>query len=482
MSIIRRGLMIWMFLLMSSLAQAQEMPTIEIDFAKTSGKFRALHGINKGTLAAGGLIDVTEPIKALGVPFVRLHDCHWPNPDVVDIHAVFPNWNADPERPESYDFRLTDEYIAAIRKTGAQIIYRLGESIEHTSVKRFVHPPADMEKWAKIALGIVRHYNEGWANGFRYGVRYWEIWNEPENRPAMWTGTDADYFQLYRTTAKMLTARYPELKIGGPAVGFSGEFKGGEFVLSPFVTQFLKMCRDEGLPLDFFSWHCYTNEPMELVKRATAIRQNLNALGFAKTESHLTEWNYLPDNSWAGLARDASPEVRQQFYERQAGNEGAAFLLNSLLLLQDAPVDVCCVFHGETSGFGLFNENGIPGKNYKAIKFVQRLKEFSERIAVHGLAAGKIAVGAARDKSQERTIFIVSNADRAPRSVRLALKNFPWDIVDSGVFQSELYSESERDQVSRVPFFFKKGTVVVRLPQWSFLQLTLFKRPPRAEK
>ena len=83
--------------------------------------------------------------KALGIPFTRLHDCGWPNPYVVDHHAVFPNLNADPTLPESYDFRLTDEYINAVRLTGAEPIYRLGESIEHTSVKRYVHPPADME-------------------------------------------------------------------------------------------------------------------------------------------------------------------------------------------------------------------------------------------------------------------------------------------------------------------------------------------------
>ena len=133
----------------------------EVDFAKTNGTFRPLHGINKGPLVGGGLIDLTAQHRALGIPFTRLHDCHWPNPDVVDIHVLFPNFNADPEKPESYDFTLTDEYLAAIRATGAQIVFRLGESIEHTKTKRFVHPPKDFEKWTAICLGIIRHYNEG---------------------------------------------------------------------------------------------------------------------------------------------------------------------------------------------------------------------------------------------------------------------------------------------------------------------------------
>src|SRR5712671_4662189 len=158
---------------------ADEPIVVQIDFSQSTGFFRPLHGINKGPLVAGGLLDLSEFHRAIAVPFTRLHDCHWPNPDVVDIHAVFPDWRADPEKADSYDFARTDEYLAAIRQTGAHVIYRLGESIEHTKTKRYVHPPSDPAKWAAICLGIIRHYNDGWAHGFRDGIRCWEIWNEP---------------------------------------------------------------------------------------------------------------------------------------------------------------------------------------------------------------------------------------------------------------------------------------------------------------
>ena len=46
----------------------------EVDFAKTNGTFRPLHGINKGPLVGGGLMDLTEQHRALGTPFTRLHD------------------------------------------------------------------------------------------------------------------------------------------------------------------------------------------------------------------------------------------------------------------------------------------------------------------------------------------------------------------------------------------------------------------------
>ncbi len=144
---------------------AEDPAVLTVDFAKPHGTLRALHGVNKGPLVPGGLIDLTEAQRALGIPFTRLHDCHWPNPDVVDMHAIFPDPAADPEDPKSYVFGPTDEYIAAVRATGAQIVFRLGESIEHTTIKRHVHPPADLARWTAAAVGMIRHYNDGWAGG-----------------------------------------------------------------------------------------------------------------------------------------------------------------------------------------------------------------------------------------------------------------------------------------------------------------------------
>ena len=417
-------------------AAAGEPLAVPIDFARTSGGvFRRLHGVNKGPLAAGGLVDVSEGQRALDVPHTRLHDCHWPNPDVVDMHAVFPDLRADPRRAGSYDFARTDEYLAAVRATGAaQIIYRLGESIEHTRTKRFVHPPSDPEKWAAVALGIIRHYNEGWANGYRYAIRYWEIWNEPENRPAMWTGTDEDYFRLYQTAARAIKSRYPNLLVGGPAVGNPGGFVAGAFQPSAFVTAFLAFCRRERAPLDFFSWHCYTTEPAELVARAVALRRLLDAHGFAKTESHLNEWNYLPGNRWDPVARSASPGTRQRFYEEMGGAPGAAFVAAALLRLQDAPVDVCCLFHGEVGAFGLFTEHGLPTKSYHALRAFRELLDTPRRVETPGSLPAQIAVGAGLAADAQRAAVLVSNIAHPRAAFRLELKNLPW----GGVTEAEL--------------------------------------------
>jgi hypothetical protein len=412
-------------------APAQDAIKIEIDFAKTNGQFHALHGINKGPLTTGGLIDLSEAHRALKLPLVRLHDCHWPNPDVVDMHVVFPNLQADTQNPQSYDFRLTDEYLAKVHATGAPMLYRLGESIEHTSVKRWVHPPADYQKWAEASLGIIRHYNEGWANGFHYNIRYWEIWNEPENRPAMWSGSDEDYFRLYATTARVIKAQFPNLKIGGPAVGYSGKLEGDKFVASDFVKKFLQFCRNEKLPLHFFSWHCYTDNPAELTLRAKGIRQLLNDYGFTQTESHLNEWNYLPGNTWEPISGNAAPLARQKFYEEMAGVKGAAFIVTSLLQMQDAPLDAANFFHGELGGFGLFNEHGVPMKSYYAFQAFSELLQTPQRVGANGTFKDDLSIAAGVNAPKSQATVLISSFNHLPSKLHLKFKNLPWqDATD----------------------------------------------------
>jgi xylan 1,4-beta-xylosidase len=225
----------------------------------------------------------------------------------------------------------------------------------------------------------------------------------------MWSGSDEDYFRLYRVTARRIKDRFPHLKVGGPAVGFSGSFQSGKFVASDFVTHFLALCRGESLPLDFFSWHCYTADPAELTARARAIRQLLDANGLATTESYLNEWNYLAGDSWKAFSKSATPQVREEFYQKMSGAESAAFVAAALIELQDAPIDVCNFYHGELGGFGLFNEQGRPNHVYSAIRAFSKLASLGCRVRVEGGVAGKLALLAARSEDQSRAAMLISN-------------------------------------------------------------------------
>ncbi|MCC7375727.1 MAG: hypothetical protein IT581_13805 [Verrucomicrobiales bacterium] len=421
---------------MSSAAlQADEW---SVRFGTTHAPVRALHGINGGPLCYRGTVDLTSEHRALGIPFTRLHDAPWVNAEAVDIHYIFRDPEADPGEPGNYDFRATDDYLAAVVKSGAGIVYRLGESIEHTTRQYWVHPPSNPERWAQVCLGIVRHYNDGWASGFRHGIRYWEIWNEPDVRPQMWTGTDADYFRLYEVTAKTLKARYPEIRVGGPAVGNTGELEGETLKPSPFLAAFLTYCRDHQAPLDFLSWHRYTADPDDIVRRARAVRRCLDDFGFNRTESHLNEWNYLVNDDWTPLTPKGKGTMRQTFFETLGSSDGAAFAIGVLLRLQDEPVDLAQYYTGEVQGFGLFDFNGSPKATYHAFALFRQFLETPMRGEPTRVIGEKtpsdsakrkrtaMAMSAGRNEAGNQAAVLVAAPEGIPARSRLRLEDLPW--------------------------------------------------------
>ncbi|HET7872537.1 MAG TPA: hypothetical protein VFL42_08500 [Terriglobales bacterium] len=408
---------------------------LTVDFSKTNGLIRPLHGVNLGPLCYRGMVDLSEYHRELRLPLTRLHDVVWVNADAVDISTIFRDFRNDPAKPGSYEFAATDDYLTAIVQAGSPILYRLGESIEHTPRKYRVHPPADFAKWAEICCGLIRHYNEGWASGFRHRIRYWEIWNEPENRPAMWTGTDDQYFRLYEVTTKAIKARWPDLKVGGPSLGYTGEFKDGQFKAGDFLLRFLAYCRDHQAPLDFFSWHRYAGDPADLVQRSRAIRHLLDAHGFNTTENHLNEWNYLPNEDWRPMMKEGQGVDRERWNAEMRGPKGAAFAAWALVSLQDAPLDMANYYTAEVQMFGMFNLNGVPQKTFYAFRAFRALLDTPKRVQTPPCEAGKVASCAGLDPQGTHAAVLLSNFDTPDSPLQLRLRQLPWTTPT----QFELY-------------------------------------------
>ena len=399
---------------------------VRVDCSQRVGRVRALHGVNNGPVNCGETVDLSAYYRAAKFPLARLHDSGWPNPDIVDIHAIFPDLRADPASPASYRFSRTDDYIQAIVKTNVGIVYRLGESIEHTRKKYNVAPPADYDKWAAACVGIIRHYNEGWAKGFRHNIRYWEIWNEPENRPPMWTGTDADYYRLYATASRAIKARFPNLMVGGPSLGATGPLVDGRLKPTKFLTGFLSYCKEHKLPLDFFSWHTYTDNPYVYAQKAHAMRKVLDEYGFRKTENHLNEWNYLPDNDWRPIFVAGQGIMRQRWIEKMGGSHGAAFVTCALIYLQDSPLDVANYYSGDTNLFGLFNRFGVPKKTFHAMRAFQMLMETPLRLKASGSRFGQTAFCAGISQDGASVTILVSNFRSQDTELSVLVGRIPW--------------------------------------------------------
>ena len=347
------------------------MATIKIDTSKQLKAIKPMHAMGQPPFGGGFRKFNFTPMKHLqnaNVPYSRLHDVGgaFGGNRFVDIGNIFRDWSANETDPASYHFAFTDRLIEAMHEYGLKPIFRLGESIENQMTVEAIriHPPKDYTKWARICEHIIRHYNEGWADGFRYGIEYWEIWNEPENGPTpelnqMWTGTAEEYYRLYDVTAKHLRSCFGDsIKVGGyGSCGFGGIFyhpqKYGinypakeigpnyekDTYRVTFLLDFLKYVRGHNSPIDFFSWHSYYNVEKTVIMDEF-LHRTLNDYGFKGLETHLNEWNNANGTAYG-------PEAHGSSF-------ASASVASMMLALQDAHTDMLCYYDAklQASAYG----------------------------------------------------------------------------------------------------------------------------------
>lgn len=337
------------------------METLQFDLQKKCGKFKPLNATNGGPWHKRYVTDQWrtnfDEYKAARIPYSRNHDSNlcgsiYGGPFAHDISAIFPDFSADVDDPQSYDFACTDESILTTLDAGTETFFRLGQTIEHQIKKHDTLPPADFAKWARICEHIIRHYNYGWADGFHLNIQYWEIWNEPDldaddaANKRTWGGTKAQFFDLYAITAKHLKSCFPELRIGGPALAWD----------EAWAADFLKEMHRQAVPIDFFSWHIYFTEVQQLTDKAERIRRLLDENGYENAQSILNEWNY--SKGW------------EQEYLYSIGIiqsiKGAAFTMACISAAQPSSVDMLMYYDTRPSCFcGVFDfYTYFPKKGY----------------------------------------------------------------------------------------------------------------------
>ena len=376
------------------------MATFKINTAKTIGKIKPMHGVGQPPIIGGANFKMFSYLTEAGIPFSRLHDVGgaYGGGRFVDVPNIFRNFDADENLPESYSFAFTDGIIKALMESGTEPFFRLGVTIENDHiVEAFnIYPPKDFAKWARICEHIIMHYTEGWADGFNYDIKYWEIWNEPDNAPdlqtnQMWLGTKEEYFELYDVTAKHLKSRFPHLKIGGYAsCGFyhiAGAYDPAANV-SPrtayfleFFEDFIVYVKEHGSPLDFFSWHTYDKSVYNVKQYALYARRRLDELGFTETETTCNEWN-------------ADIDKRGTCYH-------AAKVCAIMLAMQNGPLD-SAMFYDARCGISAYGNlfdpmTKLPTPSYYAFSAFNRLYQLGEQIEVTFDSDGIEAVAAKGD-------------------------------------------------------------------------------------
>ena len=321
---------------------------LQFDFERKLGRIKPMHAVGQPPLGVtdDGIDDsLFHYLEEANVPYSRMHDVygHFGGFLFVDIPNIFRDFDADENDPASYDFAFTDALFEKMMNHKLEPYFRLGVSIENAHmIKTFrLFPPKDYHKWARICEHIVRHYNEGWADGFNYGIEYWEIWNEPDSHPRlemnqMWRGTPEEYYELYDVTSKHLKACFGDtIKVGG--YGMSGLYglyyhpdKYGIDVPKrepderyetdtyriEFFHGFLEYIKEHNSPIDYFSWHSYANLEKTLVIDSYIYRK-LCEYGHGELEQHLNEWNnaHVPALHGTSYASAANAAMMLAFAE-----------------------------------------------------------------------------------------------------------------------------------------------------------------------
>lgn len=369
-----RSILTYLAIAIVSSASAQ----VVVDVEKVVGPIKIMNAVNNGPLTAGKTQKKgnAQAYKDGGFGYARLHDAphfrRWAHS--VDVTCVFPDFNADENDPKSYDFTLTDKLIKEILDTDTKVFYRLGESIEHWPKKYGVIPPADFKKWARICEHIIRHYNEGWADGFHYNIEYWEIWNEPDygtNKPnfkieesATWAGSEEDFFRFYKIVANHLNHHFPDLKIGGPALASRPDW----------ADRFLAYMAKHKVELDFFSYHRYFGKIEKGLERTYAVKSALDKHGYSDAELILNEWNYLAN--WNDEFVHTVEAINSY--------KGAAYAAAAMSTFQDTPVDMMMYYDARpgTAFNGLFDfYTSQPRHAYYALYSWRKLRELGTQVS-----------------------------------------------------------------------------------------------------
>jgi hypothetical protein len=317
-------------------------------------KFKPLFGVNAGPGAfwpdtegpSHGFKDVTEQYQDIGVGIIRVSDFFGAG-DMMNYFPIDESGDIpDPKDPKNYYWAETDKQIAKIREGGFDIHLRLGQSWRNMAswapykgmpLEGYqLNPDNLVNFWPNIAqiskevqpqlfIKFLDHFLTQWEIPANEKVHV-EFWNEPNIQSINtvpsgvspyisdeeflnttftnyeWDGTPLEFYQLFETCAKAIKKRYPNIKIGGPAIWNP---MGGKGLINkdnpfPFNQRWIKLFFDHvkanKVPMDFICWNVYSDNPEDYKKNYNSIQEQLDRIGYKDTQQMITEYAIRFDN------------------------------------------------------------------------------------------------------------------------------------------------------------------------------------------
>lgn len=378
--------------------------TVRVDLSIPTGEIKPLHGMCNGPVSYGS--DISDAFREIGVPFVRFDGADTAAGGyAVDISKIFRNPEGDPADPHNYSFELTDRYVEAALLSGAKVIYRLGESRDPLGAVGNM-PCDDIDLWARVCVNVIRHYNEGWANGYRFDIQYFELWSGSDD-------VKRD-IEIYGRLANAVKMHDESVKVGGMCYGDGSGSR-----------ELLRACKKHRYPIDFLTVESLSGNPADVRGELDSLAVFAKNQGLSGVEIILGRWMFV-DNDIIGdvpvrkalqLNDRGSREARRNLALSARSVKGAAYAAATMLALNDAPgVATACFFDAQPaiSPFcALTDRFGTPEKPFYAFRAFGEL--YKARNAVlcvvdrqDGYAHSGIYASAATSDSGEGIILLAS--------------------------------------------------------------------------
>lgn len=290
------------------------------------------------------------------------------------------------------------------------------------------NPPHNYTQWQELihALGahMVERYGAATASEFR-----WEVWNEPNDH--FWSGSQAEYFQLYQHAAWGLKNASAALQVGGPATCCA----------TCWLTDFTDFVNASALPADFVSSHDYSSCGMKGLGVVSNVVDNIGAgraligddvawliteYGASCTQG-IGDWS--ADHAYHDMIDQAS--YTMAVMDRVANQAGSTpgprepqalsyWAFSDVFEEEFFPVNNES-FHGM---FGLINLHGVPKPTYRAYQLLHETG--NTRLAVTGPPPSPLGKCGAVDNATDlfgNDLRIVENVTTVNECCSLCISN-----------------------------------------------------------
>ena len=376
-------ILLFMFVCLASFARGQDPGTVEreinLGFSDEKGPLNTMFNecVGAGRANEGLRADWQRQLAYVknecGFRYIRMHGL------LTDDMGVYKeDRNGNPQ----YNYMYVDVLFDFLQSIGMKPFIELGFMPGALASGRRtifwwhgnVTPPKDYDKWGALIRNITEHFTE------RYGAEevktwYFEVWNEPNLTPGFWTGTQEEYFKLYKYSVKAIKSVNKEYRVGGPATAGAA-----------WEPEMIDFCIRNNLPIDFISTHSYgvrqgfldefgnsgtvlDKNPMSVSGDVLQSRKEIENSAMPGLELHYTEWSasYTPSDPIHDSYHEAAYVLQKLKQAGDAANSMSYWVFTDIF---EEAGPRFTPFHG---GFGMLNTQGINKPVFYAYQFLNRL-------------------------------------------------------------------------------------------------------------